>query len=210
MMKKTMSLSLAAFCAVLLLSGCSMYTYPTYSVSLCQVEQPKDARQQFGETKIVSFSDENLTKYTFEDEYIQISRYVTRTALHFLLTNKSQHSVKIPWDDMVYVDILGQTGRVMHSGVKYIDRNNVQPASVVPRGATISDLVMPTDNVYYVSGQYGGWREKPLLPKFSTQEDIQASGVVGKSMRVLFPIQIENVTNEYTFEFCIDGATVGQ
>lgn len=67
-----------------------------------------------------------------------------------------------------------------------------------------------TDNVYYVSGQYGGWREKPLLPKFSTQEDIQASGVVGKSMRVLFPIQIENVTNEYTFEFCIDGAMVGQ
>ena len=46
MIKKTMSLPLAAFCAVLLLSGCSMYTYPTYSVSLCQVEQPKDAKQQ--------------------------------------------------------------------------------------------------------------------------------------------------------------------
>ena len=47
------------------------------------------------------------------------------------------------------------------------------------------------------------------MPKFSTQEDIQASGVVGKSMNVLVPVQIENVTNEYTFEFCIDGATVG-
>ena len=210
MMKKAMSLPLTVICAVLLLSGCSMYTYPTYSVSLCKVEQPEDAKQQFGETKIVSSNDENLTKYTFEDEYIRISWYLTRTSLHFLLTNKSQHSIKIPWDDMVYVDIYGQTGRVMHSGIKYIDRNNSQPASVVPRGTTISDLVMPTDNVYYVSGQYGGWSEHPLLPRYTTTEEIQSSGVVGKSMKVLFPIQIENVTNEYTFEFCIDGATVGQ
>ena len=95
-----MSLPLAVICAALLLSGCSMYTYPTYSVSLCKVEQPEDAKQQFGETKIVSSNDENLTKYTFEDEYIRISWYLTRTSLHFLLTNKSQHSIKIPWDDM--------------------------------------------------------------------------------------------------------------
>lgn len=210
MRKKTLSFPLTAIGAVLLLAGCSMYSYPNYSVSLCKVERPEDAKQQFGETKIVSFNDENLTKYTFEDEHIQILWYMTRYSLHFVLTNKSQHSIKIPWDDMVYVDIYGKTGRIMHSGVKYIDRNNTQPASVVPKGTSLSDLVMPTDNVYYVSGQYGGWRESPLLPRYSSQEEIKSSGVVGKSIKVLFPIQIENVTNEYTFEFCIDGATVGQ
>ncbi len=210
MMKKAMSLPLAIICSALLLTSCGMFTYPNYSVSLCKVERPEDAKNQFGETKIVSFNDENLTKYSFEDEYIKIIWYVSRTSLHFQLTNKSQHSIKIPWDEVVYVDIKGQTGRVMHSGIKYIDRNNSQPASVVPRGASISDLVMPTDNVYYVSGQYGGWSEHPLLPKYTTTEEIQSSGVVGKSMKVLFPVVIENVTNEYTFEFCIDGATVGQ
>lgn len=57
------------------------------------------------------------------------------------------------------ISTFGQVGRVMHSGVKYIDRNNSQPASVILKGATLSDIILPTDNVYYISGQYGGWRE---------------------------------------------------
>lgn len=77
MMKKTMSLSLAAFCAVLLLSGCSMYTYPTYSVSLCQVEQPKDARQQTTFTMCRdSTGDEEKNRFCRNSARRRISRRV--------------------------------------------------------------------------------------------------------------------------------------
>ena len=51
----------------------------------------------------------------------------------------------------------------MHVGVKYIDRNDSQHASVIPKGASLSDIVQPTDNVYYVSGQYFGWRTSNLF-----------------------------------------------
>jgi hypothetical protein len=197
-----------AVCAAFSLPSCSMFTYPTYSVSLYKVESLENAKQQFGETKIVNSNEENLTKYTFEDDYIRITWFVTRTQFDFYLYNKSQHSIKIPWDDMVYVDVAGHTGRVMHSGVKYIDRNSSQPASVVPKGASLSDIIMPTDNVYYVSGQYGGWSEHPLLPKFTTTEEIRSSHIVGKTMKILFPVIIENVTNEYTFEFRVDDAVI--
>ncbi len=205
-MRKTFIILFLAVGAVVSLSSCSMFKYPTYSVSLNKVESPENAKQQFGETKIVSFNEENLSKYTFEDDYIRITWYVGRTSLHFTLYNKSQHSIKIPWDDMVYVDVAGRTGRVMHSGVKYVDRNNAQPASVVPKGTSLSDLVQPTDNIYYLSGQYGGWQELPLLPKYTTEEELRSSGIVGMTMKVLFPIIIENVTNEYTFEFRVDEA----
>ena len=126
---------------------------------------------------------------------------------NFTLKNKSGHTLKINWDDVSYVDVKGQVGRVMHSGVKYADRNSSQPATTVPKGASISDILLPTDNVYYVSGQYGGWRETYLVPcVYKTPEafNSEAPSLVGKTMTVMMPIMIENVQNDYTFTFNID------
>lgn len=194
----------ASLCA----ASCSMFTYPTYSVSLYKVESPEDARKQYGDTKVVSFTDEKVTKYTYEDDYIKITWYVENSKLDFHLVNKSQYSIKIPWDDMAYVSIFGETGRVMHSGVTYIDRNNSQPASIVPRGAAMGDVLIPTDNIYYLSGEYGGWRVRPLFPDYETQKEIDSSGIIGSTIKVIFPIIIQGVTNEYLFEFKIDNAVV--
>ncbi|WP_278566925.1 hypothetical protein [Prevotella histicola] len=61
--------------------------------------------------------------------------------------------------------------------------------------------------LYYVSGQYGGWRENYLIPcVYQTPEAFNtgASTYVGKSMTVMMPIMIENVQNDYTFKFNID------
>lgn len=82
----------------------------------------------------------------------------TTDAIHFSLTNKTSHSIKIIWDEVVYVDVNGSSYRAMYSGVKYIDRTNPQLPTIVFRNGSIEDLVLPTDNVYYLSGQYGGWR----------------------------------------------------
>ena len=191
------------------LTSCGMlksYT-ASYSVGLSSVESPSDAKQQFGETRVVNFTDDNLTKYRYEDDYIDIVWYVSSKQFNFELKNKSGHTIKINWDDISYVDVNGKTGRVMHSGVKYTERNNSQPATTVPKGASISDLLLPTDNVYYVSGQYGGWRETNLIPSsYKTQEELDnnASKYVGKTMVILMPILIENVPNDYTFTFNVD------
>ena len=95
----------------------------------------------------------------------------------------------------------------MHSGVKYTDRNASQPSTTVPKGASITDILLPTDNVYYVSGQYGGWRESYLIPcVYQTQEAFNTSApeMVGKTMTIMMPIIIENVQNDYSFTFNID------
>ena len=109
---------------------------------------------------------------------------------------------------MAYVDQNGSTKRVMHSGVKYTERNSSQPASTLPRNASLSDVLLPTDNVYYLSGKYGGWRESSLFPRYNTQEEAQASPALGKSVRIIFPILIQDVVNEYVFEFSVDSVTV--
>ena len=178
-----------------------------YSVGLASVESPADAKQQFGETKVVNFKEEGVSKYRYEDDYIDIVWVVGAKQFNFTLKNKSGHTLKINWDDVSYVDIKGQVGRVMHAGVKYADRNSSQPATTVPKGASISDILLPTDNVYYISGQYGGWRENYLIPCVYQSQEALSTGapeLVGKSMTVMMPIMIENVQNDYTFTFNID------
>lgn len=185
-----------------------MFKATSYGVSLASVESPADSKVQFGETKIVNVEEEGQSKYQYEDDFIKINWYVGNKQFYFDLTNKSGYSMKIPWDDITYVNEKGQTMRVMHSGVKYVDRNASQPASVLPKNASLSDILLPTDNVYFVSGQYGGWREKSLFPNYQDQESANASPVLGKTVRVVFPILIQDVTNEYIFEFSVDNVTV--
>ena len=192
-----------------LLSSCGAFKsyIASYSVGLSAVESPADAKQQFGETKVVTFNEEGVSKYRYEDDYINIVWYVGLKQFNFTLNNKSGHSLKINWDDISFVDTEGQVGRVMHSGVKYTERNNSQPATTVPKGASISDILLPTENVYFVSGQYGGWRENYLLPcVYQTPEAFNAgaSSLVGKTMTIMMPIMIENVQNDYTFTFNIE------
>jgi hypothetical protein len=182
----------------------------SYSVGLKSVESPANAKQQFGETKIVNIQDGATNKYRYEDDYINIVWFVDSKQFNFELTNKSGHTLKINWDDISYVDCNGMTGRVMHAGVKYTDRNNSQPSSTIPKGASLSDLLLPTNNVYYVSPtRYtsGRWEEKYLIPciyKDESTKRAQAGNYVGKTMTIMMPIMIENVQNDYTFTFHID------
>jgi hypothetical protein len=193
----------------LLLSSCGMMQsyMASYSVGLSSVESPANAKQQFGETKVVDFKDGEVNKYRYEDDYIEIVWFVSSKQFNFELKNKTTHSMKINWDDISFVDINGKTGRVMHSGVKYTDRNNSQPSSTIPRGASLSDILLPTDNVYFISGQYGGWNESNLIPSFYKTQELLNTGApsfVGKKMTILMPIIIESVQNDYTFEFNVD------
>ena len=205
-MKKFKTLFSIAICA-LLFSSCGVSNLANYSIGLKTVESPANAKQQFGETKIVNFQDGETNKYRYEDDYINIVWYVDSKRFYFDLTNKSGHTIKINWDDISYVDYNGKVGRVMHSGVKYAERNNSQPASTVPKGATLSDILIPTENVYFISGQFGGWREKYLIPcvyNDAATRDAQASSYVGKTMTIMMPNMIENVQNDYTITFNID------
>lgn len=205
---KSLSILLLAAGAFLLTSCWTVKSYvANYSVGLATVESPANAKQQFGETKVVNFDEGGISKYRYEDDYIDIVWYVGLKRFNFTLKNKSGHALKINWDDISFVDVDGQVGRVMHSGVKYADRNSSQPATTIPKGASISDLLLPTSNVYFVSGQYGGWETAYLVPcVYKTQEALNsgASSLIGKTMTVMMPIMIENVQNDYTFTFNID------
>ena len=175
------------------------YFIPDYSIQLTSVELPASTKERFGETITTDNSNEDFLQQTFEDDHLRISWYVGIDRFHFSLYNKSDHSLKIIWDDAALVMYDNSTSRLMHNGIKYDRRNESQVSTTIPHGAKLEDVLVPTENVTLNNN---GWKVNPILPQNLTMEE--AKNLKGEKIKVLLPIKIEDVQNEYTFVFNID------
>lgn len=189
-----------------LLCACG-FKYVYYDITLRSVERPSDARERYGNKEIRNAEEEGVKKSYFEDGMVEIAWFLYSQRIAFTLTNKTDHSIKIMWDEGAYVDINGESHRIIHEGVKYIDAANMQPPSTVIRKGFISDSIIPADYIYFDDSKYGGgWKEKPIFPalrydkKFASIEKEFES----KNVQLLLPLQIEDTVNEYIFTFEIE------
>ena len=96
---------------------------------------------------------DNITDNLYEDNDLKITFIVGTKEIDFEIYNKTDKSVKIIWDETSFIPY-GEGKKVMHKGVKYIDRNAAQVPTTIPSKTTWSDMVVPTDNVYYKQGYY--------------------------------------------------------
>jgi len=143
---------------------------------------------------------------SFQDSIIQIKWNYTITAFEFTLLNKTNKSLKVIWEEASYIDENGQSNRIFHKGVKYIDRSQSQPSTTIIRGTILSDLITPVDKVSYISGTYGGWVTKPLfnVNSWSTSGSKELEDKIrGKTVSILLPIAFEGRTREYIFNFLV-------
>lgn len=199
-MKKTNLFLLS--CITLLLSSCYVHK-ALYSISLASVERPQNHLEKNGQLEISSFKDGDIPKYSYTDSLIDIVWYVSSTQFNFELKNKTNHTIKINWDDISYVDCNGRASRVIHQGILLADRNNAQAPLSIPRGALIKDLLLPVDNIIFV----GGWQYKTLIPSYyksEKQKKENATSYLNRNLMIMMPIIIEGVKNDYSFIFNID------
>ena len=208
-----------------------------YSISLWRVESPEKSSERYGIQKVDTISQKSEYNYSFEDDNIKILWIATSRNISFYLQNKTDHSIKIPWDEAAYVDENGFSHRVMHSGIKYIDKDKTMPPTVIVRKGFIKDIVFPTDYVYYDEGNRSyisdpsSWEKKVLLLDYRSQygesnvsqEDYSRDDSlafekfnkevklnIGKNYQVLLPLQIKDEINEYIFIFNFDDVTTKQ
>jgi hypothetical protein len=180
------------------------FQIPEYVIRLAEVERPASARQRYGEQVITQVPDTGAARYAFEDNLVRIVWVATSKRIHFDLTNKTQYSVRIPWDEVAFVDTAKQSHPVMHVGVKYTDCSASKPPSVVVQRGSVSDVMIPCSNVEF---SLGDWRVNGFLPDQGdlavSPDSILASikPEIGKRVQVLLPLQIQDVTNEYLFTF---------
>lgn len=193
------------------LTGCA-HPVVTYQFGLTEVERPADAVERYGDSQISLVTEEGVNKQEFEDEFVRIVWAPASDRIAFRLHNKTDHSIRVIWDDAIYVGPEGESHRVMHSGVKYSERNNPQPPSIVARRGMLTDVIIPTSNVKYMSSI--GWYLTPLMPLSKApihgadamRRDAERH--VGRSFQVILPLAIQDVINEYIFSFEIEGVSV--
>ncbi|WP_029275195.1 hypothetical protein [Pedobacter borealis] len=151
--------------------------------------------------KLDSLTNPKNNHFVYADNNIEINWYNSTSQFNFEIRNKLNETIKIIWDDASYIDTDGSSKKVFHAGVKYIDRNNAQPPTTIIKDSKLSDLITPTENVYFSSGSYGGWRELPLFD-YSRKDVVHKYN--NKHARILLPISIGGNVQEYIFTFTVN------
>jgi hypothetical protein len=191
----------------ILMSGCTVAGY--YVLNLSEVERPQNANERYGEQKIINFKENNRISYTYEDELIKIVWSPHLFGFDFILGNKSDYSIKIIWDDAAYVNTKGVSGRVIHSGIKFTERNYPQPHTVIAKKTYLDDLLVPVENIYFNEGgllSYDDWDIKPIFPNAADSKrylEYLTKQYLGKTVKILLPLQVQETVNDYIFTFNI-------
>jgi hypothetical protein len=187
----------------LLLTSCS--TGYKYMVSLSDITT-SDNVQITNPIKIVPQVISDKTYNEYKDNNIEISWYVSQDAFNFKLYNRSNDPIKLPWDEVTFIQPNGETGRTMHNGVRYIKRNESQPASIIPSKSTLNDFIIPTDKVYFSINYYSesAWKKVPLFNFDIKNLKKDKEKIIGTKVKIFFPLIIKSVTYDYTFTFTIN------
>lgn len=210
----------------LLLTGCAdkAFYYARYNFDLTEIEKPDKSKSRYDEKSIIKKDNQSFETYTFEDEFINIKWSPHARGFDFTLLNKTDNSIKIIWDEALIIDEIKRSLAVMHTGIKYSEKESSQVPSVVIRKGYLIDSVVPSQYAVYYDATYykgkmldpGGWTQEDFIPSIFWGYDDGVEkfknrvkrDLVGKNIQVLLPIEITGVINDYIFTFKIDDMTL--
>lgn len=167
-----------------------------YISILSTVEKPLNPSEQYGETKIIEKQEDDITRYIYSDENINITIYALSTKFQYRLENISDNSIKVIFNDAAFVNFNGNTSKITHIGTKYIDIEKYQLPITIIKGAKIDDVAVPISNVSYDDDKKE-WIIDTIYQTYPIISDIVHLGQI----KLMLPIQIKDIVNEYVFVF---------
>ncbi len=169
----------------------------------------KNAKQGHYKMLISSVKKPNSSKFTkgelvktddgivYTDNHISLIIIPQDDRFFFSINNKSQSNIEIDWDRIIYINENNHSSRVIHSGIKYADKNSPQVPSLVAPKTSITDAIIPADNIYLSTVSYE-WRILSLLKNGKTNGSYN-----GQNVKINLPIKINGVSYEYLIEYDI-------
>ena len=194
---KKMKIFIYIFTITLILNSCVIGKTGIYDIELENVE--KNEKNENGKINIINLKQENYKNYSYDDNNIRIIWSPLSSQFDFILQNKTNYTIKILWDDVVFVDN-NICYKVIHSNVKYIDKTNHQLPTVIIKNTNIEDLIIPIKNIYFDTK----WKIKPFFPNIAFNDNelnILVNKYIGKEIKIYLPLKIQNNIKEYIFIF---------
>jgi hypothetical protein len=179
-------------------AGCfaGMFERPTYNMPLTEVRRPADVQQRWGEFRI---ERTDSTGYRYEDELLSAVLVPAGGSFVIQLQNKSSHSLAVLWDEASFVGLDGLAGRVSPGDTRVMDMEKSHPPTVIPANAG-SRLVVIPNRLFSTSS--AGNTLKDFVCVNAPYESLN-----GKEARLILPIRVQGVANEYTFVFRVSDIT---
>jgi hypothetical protein len=151
-------------------------------------------------TVVEKIQPQPFSKGIFEDSLIRVEWEPTLKEFAFELTNKTDHTISINWDEVVYVDENNMPINVMHKGIINLKRNETQKPSIIPTGTTHRDFIIPTENVnLFKWNMYNRFGYPITFYYWHTQRIYEDNG--GGKCAIHMPITIQSLNHSYTFTF---------
>jgi len=135
---------------------------------------------------------------SYEDDIIRTKWNFGDSELILTLENLTDNTIKIIWDDAAFIGMNEIAGRIMHTGTSYLDRNDFQPPTIIPKKTKVIEYIVPTENIYF--GSYG-WIEGRLFIYHIDYLKKLIDNYTGKNIKLLIPIVIGDKKIEYIFNF---------
>jgi len=187
---------------------CDIYYTPSYKFVLESVEGSGNKLKH-------TLSRETLQ---YEDGIIDITWKPRHKYFAFTLQNKLASSIKILWDEVVFINHLKVNQGAIHQGVKYSQMNNPQVPTKLIRKSKVDDIIAPKNNIMLLSFSFSNttkWVIRDILAApgknvgtFNTddKEDAidHAKQYVGSVLTIMLPIKTKKETVEYIFTFKVN------
>lgn len=142
----------------------------------------------------------------YKDDYINIQFKLDESAVKFQLQNVTDVPISIDWQNASIV-LNNRVFPVRNTNTLYQTELKKPPSVVIPSLGYIRDMVIPSENItldnnvwvekdFFPSDDMGSLARKKLIMKY-----------VGSRVKLLLPIKISEIVEEYTFTFRVKSIT---
>jgi hypothetical protein len=139
---------------------------------------------------------------TFEDASIAFKFSIDAKGIAFSIRNMTDDPISVNWNLVSYVDAHSDAHKVIHSGIRLMDKEAPQTPTLIPPTARINETIFPTD---YIESGSSGLHQKPLWPDggYLSKDNSYLNSLEGNTFSVFMPIEVGGKTKNYSFVFKI-------
>jgi hypothetical protein len=201
-MKKISGKIIALLAAVQILTGCAVTRY-TYDVTLDHVDAPP----------AMAISGDTQTGLHYKDQIGQFVMFFYPEQISIRIKNQTNKAITVNWNEASISDTTGSISRIIHKGVRFIDRSSPMPPTVIPGESSLEDIAFPSDSIFWNSNTKE-WDRIPMLPAFAPQglapeqAEKHVASFEGKTISFYLPIIWNEKKYEYNFKFKVKNAQI--
>ena len=169
--------------------GClTTHTGMVVDLALSSVQRPQDVAERWGDYVL---APADSLGFTYEDGLLSLAVVPLAGTFSVVLENRTEHSIRLLWGEASYVGPSGLSSGVVPGETRWIDMGNAPAPQVIPSRARAAITVIPRINAN---------TSTTTIENFYA-DSTSCDQVPGTMLRLILPIEIQGVANEYTLHF---------